>query len=42
LIVTNGWLSPRLWGGRAVVPVRLEEGRWIALGKKSRDAEVAE
>lgn len=42
LIVTNGWLSPRLWGGRAVVPVRLEKGRWIALGKKSRDAEIAE
>jgi tRNA(Ile2) C34 agmatinyltransferase TiaS len=42
LIVTNGWLSPRLWGGRAVVPIWKEDGCWIALGKKSRDAEVAE
>ncbi|HYP57139.1 MAG TPA: hypothetical protein VEQ35_02520 [Beijerinckia sp.] len=42
MIATNGWLSPRLWAGRAIVPVRFEDGRWVALSKKSRDAEVAE
>ncbi|ACB95696.1 hypothetical protein [Beijerinckia indica] len=42
LIETNGWLSPRLWGGRPIVPVSLEDGQWKALGKKARDAEVAE
>jgi len=42
LITINGWISPRLWSGRAVIPVRFKEGRWVALAKKSRDAAVAE
>lgn len=43
LIHTAGWLSPRLWGGQAVAPVRQDDqGRWIAYGKKPRDAEIAE
>lgn len=37
LINTNGWLRPRLWGGKAVLPViRKEENLWESLGKKSR------
>jgi len=42
LIHTNGWLSPRLWGGCAVAPIELQDGKFIALGKKPRDAENAE
>lgn len=43
LIHTGGWLSPRLWGGRAVAPIEeKEDGRLIALGKRPRDAEVAD
>ena len=35
LVETEGWLRPRLWGGRPVLPVRrLEEGRWRADGIK--------
>jgi hypothetical protein len=41
-IATNGWISPRLWGGRPIVPVRLDEGCWKALGKKPADMEIAE
>jgi len=41
-ITTNGWLSPRLWAGRPVVPVQSKDGRWVALGKKPRDAHAAE
>ncbi|PPQ35244.1 hypothetical protein SAMN06265338_12712 [Rhodoblastus acidophilus] len=41
-IHTDGWLSPRLWGGRAVAPIVEKDGRLTALGKKPRDAEVAE
>lgn len=43
LVHTKGWLSPRLWGGRAVAPLQQDaQGRWIAFGKKPRDAEIAE
>jgi len=42
LIYTNGWVSPRLWSGRPVLPAEYKEGRWVALGKKPRDASVAE
>jgi tRNA(Ile2) C34 agmatinyltransferase TiaS len=42
LIHTGGWLSPRLWGGRAVAPVEAKDGRLIALGKRPRDAEIAD
>jgi tRNA(Ile2) C34 agmatinyltransferase TiaS len=42
LVFTDGWLSPRLWGSRAVAPVMTRGGRLIALGKKPRDAEAAE
>lgn len=38
LIVTNGWVSPRLWAGSPVLPVHLEDGVWKAPGKKVRDA----
>ena len=31
LIATNGWLSPRLWGGRPVQPVQLEDGKWVSM-----------
>lgn len=41
-VVTRGWISPRLWGGRAVLPLLQEDGQWIAVGKRPRDAEVAE
>jgi hypothetical protein len=34
---TGGWLRPRLWGGRAILPVTLKEkGLWESLGKKNR------
>jgi len=42
MIHTGGWVSPRLWGGQAAVPVQKEDGRWVALGKKPRDADTAE
>ena len=41
-VVTNGWLRPRLWGSQAVLPVQWEDGRWVALGRKPKDADVAE
>lgn len=41
-IATNGWVSPRLWAGRAVLTVKFEEGRWISVGKEPRDAAIAE
>jgi len=32
---TQGWLRPRLWGGRAVVPVvSTEPGLWTAIAKR--------
>jgi hypothetical protein len=37
LIVTNGWVSPRLWAGVPILPVRFENGSWTAPGKKLRD-----
>jgi len=34
-----GWLRPRLWGGRAAVPVvRVESGAWQAIGRSSDKA----
>jgi hypothetical protein len=42
VIATNGWVSPRLWAGRAVLPVTWEQGRWISPGKAPRDVNVAE
>jgi tRNA(Ile2) C34 agmatinyltransferase TiaS len=38
----DGWLSPRLLGGVAVAPVTATERGYRALGKKPRDAEIAE
>ncbi|MDF1542899.1 MAG: hypothetical protein RQ731_06085 [Anaerosomatales bacterium] len=33
-VATFGWLRPRLWGGRPVVPVMSDgNGGWVALGK---------
>lgn len=35
VVDTEGWLRPRLWGGRPCVPVTLQEaGRWIAIGRQ--------
>ena len=35
LVYTNGWLRPRLWGGRAVLLVTPKsEGVWESVGKK--------
>lgn len=34
MINTNGWPRPRFCGGRAVLPVRFEQGRWTSLDKK--------
>ncbi|ATQ68118.1 MULTISPECIES: hypothetical protein [Methylosinus] len=42
LVSTGGWLSPRLWNGRAVAPVERVNGRLVAIGKRPRDAEVAD
>ncbi|CAN2534768.1 hypothetical+protein [Methylocapsa aurea] len=42
LIHTGGWLSPRLWGGRAVAPIEERDDRLLAIGKRPRDAEVAD
>lgn len=40
--MTNGWLRPRLWGSQPVLPVQWEDGRWVTLGRKPKDADVAE
>jgi hypothetical protein len=42
LITTNGWISPRLWAGRPVLPVTFADGSWVAPGKAPRDVAVAE
>lgn len=42
VINSNGWLSPRLWGGRPVQPVQLENGAWVSMGKRPREAKIAE
>ena len=43
LVVTNGWLRPRLWGGRAVLPVErlddVRDRRWLAVASLKRAAE---
>jgi hypothetical protein len=37
-VETLGWLRPRLWGGRAVLPVtRNGDGLWKSLGEKRRN-----
>jgi hypothetical protein len=42
VVETKGWISPRLWGGAATLPLRWQDGAWRAIGKRPRDAEVAE
>jgi tRNA(Ile2) C34 agmatinyltransferase TiaS len=42
MIATNGWISPRLWAGRPVLPITLKDGLWIFPGKRPRDAGVSE
>jgi hypothetical protein len=38
MVVTKGWLRPRLWGGRAVVGlVPSGNGLWESLGERRRD-----
>ena len=45
LVVTNGWLRPRLWGGRPVLPVERRHGLrrepWLAVASLKRNAETA-
>lgn len=36
LITTAGWASPRLWAGKAILPVKLHDGEWVSLGKHFR------
>jgi len=36
IINTDGWLRPRLWGGKPILPVMLnEKNLWESLGKKN-------
>jgi tRNA(Ile2) C34 agmatinyltransferase TiaS len=37
LVKTGGWLRPRLWGGRPILPVTRNNGHWVAVGKKIRE-----
>jgi hypothetical protein len=38
VIVTKGWLRPRLWGGRPVLPVTHKgNGHWEIVWEKSRN-----
>lgn len=38
IVATEGWLRPRLWGFKPVVPVKpAGDSRWESLGKKSRN-----
>jgi hypothetical protein len=40
LIATHGWLRPRLWGSRAVLPVSRNGGSsWLALASEKRAGE---
>lgn len=40
---SRGWLRPRLWGGKAVLPVsRANGGPWTCLGSKRRGRKAAE
>lgn len=42
-VTAGGWLRPRLWGGRAVLPVEpVEDGMWRALGRKNRHGTTPE
>jgi tRNA(Ile2) C34 agmatinyltransferase TiaS len=42
LVEAAGWLRPRLWAGRPVLPVqRGEEDRWIAVGPRTLGAAAA-
>ena len=42
LVLTKGWLRPRLWGNRAVVLVTpIEEGVWESVGEKRRNGKEA-
>jgi hypothetical protein len=37
-VSTEGWLRPRLWGFKPVVPVKpLGDNRWECIGKKNRN-----
>jgi hypothetical protein len=38
VVHTDGWLRPRLWGGRAILPVTVKgKNLWESMGKKSRE-----
>ena len=42
LVLTKGWLRPRLWGDKAVVLLApVEEGVWESLGEKRRNGKEA-
>jgi hypothetical protein len=36
LVMTGGWLRPRLWGGRPILPVTKNHDHWVTVGKKNR------
>jgi hypothetical protein len=39
LVRADGWLRPRLWAGRPVLPVQRDgEGGWFALGPRTIQA----
>lgn len=41
LVATNGWLRPRLWGGRAVLPVAKNgDSAWLAVASERRPADM--
>jgi hypothetical protein len=38
IVHTGGWLRPRLWGGKAILPVMVKgKNLWESMGKKSRE-----
>ncbi|MBN2065900.1 MAG: hypothetical protein JW771_03725, partial [Candidatus Thermoplasmatota archaeon] len=42
IIHTNGWLRPRLWAGKAILPVNLNgDNTWVALGRKHRQGKMS-
>lgn len=41
IVNTKGWLRPRLWGGRPVLPVTCKSnGHWEMVGEKSRSKQI--
>jgi tRNA(Ile2) C34 agmatinyltransferase TiaS len=36
VVMTGGWLRPRLWGGRPILPVTKNNDHWVTVAKKNR------